>query len=104
MGHSELSADITRSDTLVSKFHNTLSDHVRQGPAVDEDPAKLINSSVTCKQELFIVRNIKISVFQYVFLEILLSNLAHPLYHCRRGLFSGGRTLTSNGLGNEVGT
>ena len=49
MGHSELSADITRSDTLVSKFHNTLSDNVRQGPAVDKKSSELVDSALSCK-------------------------------------------------------
>ena len=48
MGHSELSADITRSDTLLSKFHNTLSDHVRQGPPVDKKSSELVDSALSC--------------------------------------------------------
>ena len=46
MRDSELSADITRSHSLVSKFHDPLSDHVRKGPTVDEEAAELVDSAV----------------------------------------------------------
>ena len=35
------------------------------------------------------------------FRGIALSNTAHPFNHCRRGLFSGGRAQTSNGIAKE---
>ena len=55
MGHSELSADITRSDSLVSQFHDSLSDNIRQGPTVDKDSTQLVDSAVACKQKLFYI-------------------------------------------------
>ena len=47
MRYSELSADITRPHSLLSKFHDPLSHHVRERSAVDKDSTQLINSSVT---------------------------------------------------------
>ena len=49
MRDSESSADITRSDSLVCHLHDPLSDHVRQGPAVDKESPELVDTSVTCK-------------------------------------------------------
>ena len=49
MRYSELSADITRSHSLVSKFHDPLSHHVREGSSVDKKPSELVDSSVSCK-------------------------------------------------------
>ena len=49
MRYSELSADITRSHSLVSKFHDPLSHHVRKGAAVDKKPSELVDSSMSCK-------------------------------------------------------
>ena len=51
MGHSELSADITRSHSLLSKFHNPLSDHVRKGTSVDKKSSELVDSALSCKDE-----------------------------------------------------
>ena len=50
MGHSESSADITRSDSLVCHLHDPLSDHVRQGSAVNKDSTKLVDAAVTWKK------------------------------------------------------
>ena len=115
MRHSQSSADITGSHSLVSHLHDPLPHHVRKRSPVDKDSTQLINSSMTCKHNLFILQfceafgcKMKIMseklcfINMCFFLEIILSNLAHPLYHCRRRLFSGGRTLTSNGIRNEV--
>ena len=49
MRYSELSADITRPHSLVSKFHDPLSHHVRKGAPVDKKPPELVDSSVSCK-------------------------------------------------------
>ena len=62
VGHSELSADITRSDSLVGEFYNPLSDHVREGTAVDEEPTKLVDSTMACKKKsvISVVRKVDI--------------------------------------------
>ena len=49
MGHSESSADITRSHSLVSHLHDSLSHNVRKGATVDKKPSELVDSSVSCK-------------------------------------------------------
>ena len=48
---SELSADITRSHSLLSKFHDPLSDHVRKGTSVDKKSSELVDSALSCKDE-----------------------------------------------------
>ena len=47
MRDSESSADITRSDSLVSHLHDPLPHYIWQWPAVDEDSPKLVDSAVT---------------------------------------------------------
>ena len=47
MRHSESSADITRSHSLVSHLHDPLSYHVRKGAAVDKEASELVDSAVT---------------------------------------------------------
>ena len=42
-------------------------------------------------------------MYEICFPGIILSNLAHPLHHRRRMLFSRGRPLTSNRILNELG-
>ena len=49
MGDSELAADVAGPHSLVGHLHNPLSDNVWERPAVDENPTKLVNSSMTCK-------------------------------------------------------
>ena len=51
MRYSELSADITRSHSLVSKFHNPLSHHVREGASIDKEASKLVNTPVACNSK-----------------------------------------------------
>ena len=51
MRYSELSADITRSHSLVSKFHDPLSHHVRKRSTIDKEASKLVNSSVACNSK-----------------------------------------------------
>ena len=43
MRYSELSTDITRSNSLVSKFYNTLSHHVRKRSTVDKHSTQLVH-------------------------------------------------------------
>ena len=47
MGDSELAADVAGPHSLVSEVYNPLSDHIGQGPAIDKEASKLINSAVT---------------------------------------------------------
>ena len=108
MRDSEGSADITRSHSLVSHLHDPLSNHVRKGPTVDEDPSELVDSAVAWKEKIFILCDVLLYNYNVlvlcsrVFQGILLSNPAHPLYHGRPRLFSGGRALTSNGIRDEL--
>ena len=54
MRDSELSADITRSHSLVGHLHDPLPHHVRKGPTVDEDPSELVDSAVAWKRKMII--------------------------------------------------
>ena len=51
MRYSELSADITRPHSLVSKFHDPLSHHVRKRSTVDKKASKLVNTPVACNSK-----------------------------------------------------
>ena len=47
---SELSGNITRSDSVMCQLHNPLSDDVGEGSAVDKHAAQLIDTAVTWKE------------------------------------------------------
>ena len=52
MRDPELSGDVAWSDPLVRHVHNPLADNVRKRTSVDEDPSKLVDSSMTCKTRI----------------------------------------------------
>ena len=52
MGDPELSGDVAWSDPLVCHVHNPLADHVWKWTSVDEDPSKLVDTSMTCKTRI----------------------------------------------------
>ena len=47
MGDSELAADVAGPHSLMSELHNSWSDNIGQGAAIDKNPSELVNSSVT---------------------------------------------------------
>lgn len=46
MGNSELTGDDAGPDAMVGHFHYLVTDMVRQGSPVDEDPTKLIDPAL----------------------------------------------------------
>ena len=52
MGDPELSGDVAWSDPLVCHVHNPLADHVWKWASVDEDPSKLVDTTMTCKTRI----------------------------------------------------
>ena len=48
MGDPELPGDVTRSDPLMGKLYNPLTNHVGERTTVHKHPAKLVHASMTC--------------------------------------------------------
>ena len=47
MGDPQLAADVAGAHSLVGQLHYSLSHNVGQGPPVDKNSTKLVNSTVT---------------------------------------------------------
>ena len=52
MRYSELSADITWSDSLLSKFHNSLPNNIWQWSAIDKQASELVHTTLTCNKRM----------------------------------------------------
>lgn len=53
MRDPQLTGDITRANSVVGELHYPLADDVREGSAVDEHSAQLVDPSVTCNNMSF---------------------------------------------------
>ena len=47
MGDSELAADVAGPHSLVGELHNSWSDNIGKGAAIDKEATKLVNSTMT---------------------------------------------------------
>lgn len=53
MRDPQLPGDITRANSIVRQLHYPLADDVREGSAVDEHSAQLVDPSVACNNMSF---------------------------------------------------
>ena len=52
MRDPELPGDVTRSDPLMGKLYNPLTNHVGERTTVHKHPAKLVHASMTCNARM----------------------------------------------------